>query len=106
TRSNAVAVFQELGENEHSHARLSSPDLKRRAEPVVGVIRRHLDISDKDVRAVDTCHADQVVSTTAVPTTSKPPSSRMCTIPSRTIGWSSPTTTRICPGGLTAPTSA
>src|SRR6266700_3553567 len=38
----------------------------------------------------------------AAPTTSNPPSWRTCTTPSRTKGWSSPTRTRICCGGLTA----
>ena len=61
-KGHRVAIFEELGEHQHAHAWHSGPDLKRRAEPVVGVIRRHLDIGDNDVRTLGTCYPHNVAS--------------------------------------------
>jgi hypothetical protein len=51
-----VAVLQELGQDQDARARTVGPDLQGRPEPVVGVIRRHLDVGDDDVRAIHAGH--------------------------------------------------
>ena len=61
-KGHRVAIFEEPGKHQHAHAWHSGPDLKRRAEPVVGVIRRHLDIGDNDVRTSGTCYPHNVAS--------------------------------------------
>jgi hypothetical protein len=61
-KGHRVAVFEELRKHQHAHAWHSGPDLKRRAKPVVGVIRRHLDIGDNDVRTLGTRYPHNVAS--------------------------------------------
>ena len=54
-----VTILEKLGQHQHPHTRFGRADLKRRAEPVIGVIRRHLDVSNHHVRAVGARLPDQ-----------------------------------------------
>jgi hypothetical protein len=55
-----VAVFQELGQDQDTCSRPVGTDLKGRPEPVISMIRWHLDVGDDDVRAVHASHPYQV----------------------------------------------
>ena len=55
-----VALGQVLGEHEHAGARHRTADRDRRAQAVVGQVRRHPDVGDDDVGPVRAGLADQV----------------------------------------------
>ena len=55
-----VALLDVLGEHEHLRVRVLLADLHRRAQAVVGVGRRHLDVDDRDVGPVRPDLAAQV----------------------------------------------
>ena len=55
-----VALLRVLAEHEHADVRLRRADLHRRAQPVVGVVGRHLHVDDRDVRLVRGDLAQQV----------------------------------------------
>ena len=81
--------------------RVLGADLHRRAQPVVGVGRRHLDVDDRHVGAVGPTLRRRSTASPAWPTTSKPASSSSRLRPLRKSSWSSPMTTR-----MRSPTSA
>ena len=55
-----VALLGVRAEHEHADVRLRRADLQRRAQPVVGVVGRHLHVDDRDVRLVRADLAQQV----------------------------------------------
>ena len=55
-----VSVLQELGQDQHAHPGLGGPDGERRPQPVVAVIRWHLDVGDDHVRAIRLRHAHEI----------------------------------------------
>ena len=55
-----VALLGVLREHEHADARLRRADLHRRPQAVVGVVGRHLDVDDRDVRLVRADLAQEV----------------------------------------------
>ncbi len=54
-----VAVLQELGQDQDTCSRTVGTDLKGRPEPVISMVRRHLDVGDDNVRAVHASHLYQ-----------------------------------------------
>ena len=55
-----VPLHEVLGEHQHAHVGLLAPDLQRRAQPVVGEVRRHPHVDDGHVRLVPAHLAQQV----------------------------------------------
>ncbi len=62
-----VALLDVLGEDEHRRVGVALADLLGRAQPFVGVRRRHLDVHDRDVGAVRADLQQQVVGRAALP---------------------------------------
>ena len=62
-----VSLLDVLGEDEHRCVGVALADLFRRAQPFVGVRRRHLDVDDRDVRVVRADLQQQIVSRAALP---------------------------------------
>jgi hypothetical protein len=55
-----VTVLEELRQDQYAYLRSAGPDLKCRPEPVIAMIRGHLDVGNDDIRAVGAGHPDQV----------------------------------------------
>ena len=89
------ALDEVLGEHEHADLGLLAPDLDRRPQPVVGEVRRHPDVDDRDVGPVRRrpCAAGRA-RRPACPTTSMPASSSSRATPSRSSSSSSAITAR------------
>jgi hypothetical protein len=55
-----IPVLKKLGQDQHANIGLPRADLQCRAQPVIGVIRRHLDVGNHDVRAIRARLPDEV----------------------------------------------
>jgi hypothetical protein len=56
-----VSVLQELRKDQYSDLRLCGTNLQRGAEPVIGAIRRHLDVGHYHIGTVGAHLADQLL---------------------------------------------